>query len=424
VVVRNFGSDGFDSVTERLDSLVDLGINAIWLSPVNTSLPGLFGYEVVDYFDLDQRYGDKEEFRRLIEAAHQRGVRVLMDFVPSHTSERHPYFLDTLDKGEASPYWDFYARDENGMYTYYFNYTHLPLLNYEHPEVRRWMLEAMTYWVREFDIDGYRVDVAWGIKERRPEFWMEWRHALKRIKPDVLLIAEAGARDPYYFSNGFDAAYDWTNELGHWAWESVFEDDNLLTFNLHSALTYRRAGGFDPDALIFRFLNNNDTGTRFITRYGEDRTRVAAALLLTLPGIPCVYTGDEYGEAFLPYSESTPLAWREQYEGLRDYYKSLITLRRSTPSLHSRTWTPVNAEPHTQIYSYLRHLEDNSQLVLVLLNFFDESAEVTVDYPEAFAEVGNAQSFQDLLTGATVAVNDGAISLPPYGVMILAPLAE
>ncbi len=310
-----FGSPAFQAIGDRLDDLVDLGINAIWLGPINLHPADDYGYAVEDYFELDPAYGTKEDFRNLVQAAHQNGIRVLMDFVPNHTSNTHPYFLDA-QRGAESNYWDFYDRDAEGNYTYYFEWTHLPNLNYDNPEVRQMMIEAFSYWVREFDVDGFRVDVVWGVRERRPEFWPEWRRALKRIKPDLMLLAEATAREPYYFDNGFDVAYDWTYQPGGWAWRVVWDAYKLrlLSYNLTDALT-NRPEGFHPDAVIFRFLNNNDTGDRFITRHGEGVTRVATALLFTVPGIPSLYTGDEYGLAFEPYQQIGTLVFEEQYPG-------------------------------------------------------------------------------------------------------------
>ncbi len=420
-IPRNFGSPGFQAVIDRLDYLADLGINALWLAPVNDSPAGDYGYAVVNYFEVDGRYGTNDDFRRMVDEAHARGIRVLMDFVPNHSSSQHPYFEHALSHGTESPYWDFYDRDESGSYTYYFDWRHLPNLNYENPGVRRWMLEAFEYWVREYDVDGFRVDVAWGIRERRPDFWIQWRRALKRIKPDLLLLAEASARDEYYFTNGFDAAYDWTGQLGKWAWELVWEGPQLLTFNLNAALTNLR-NGFHPDALIFRFLNNNDTGARFVTRHGVDMTRVATALLLTLPGIPCVFTGDEVGEAFTPYGDSGSLSWREQYPGLIDYHRTLITLRRTTPSLYSREFTILQVEPHVQVYGYLRYTADGSDPLLVLLNFSNEAHEVEVTLPDEFSALGDKESFEDLITGEQIAPVDGSplkIPLPAMRAVIL-----
>ncbi|HET6821149.1 MAG TPA: alpha-amylase family glycosyl hydrolase, partial [Anaerolineales bacterium] len=208
VIPRLFGTPSAEAIQYKLDDLTDLGITAMWLAPINDTND--YGYSVLDYFELRDNFGSKEEFRALVQAAHERGIRVLMDFVPNHTSNEHPYFKDTVEKGQNSPYWDFYDRDANGDYTYYFDWTHLPNLNYENPEVRRMMIEAFSYWVREFDVDGFRVDACWGVQQRRPDFWPKWRRELKRIKPDLFLLAEASARDPYNFENGFDAAYDWT----------------------------------------------------------------------------------------------------------------------------------------------------------------------------------------------------------------------
>ena len=362
VIPRLFGTPGAPAIQDKLDDLADLGVNALWLAPINATID--YGYSVIDYFELRDNFGSKEDFKAMVHAAHEYGIRVLMDFVPNHTSNEHPYFKDTLEKGQDSPYWDFYDRDENGKYTYYFDWTHLPNLNYDHPEVRRMILEAFSYWVREFDVDGFRVDACWGVQERCPDFWPEWRRELKRIKPDLLLLAEASARDPYNFDNGFDAAYDWTENLGNWAWAQFWgeqvekvESGTLLRL-LKSALTNEPEGDHS-DALIFRFLNNNDTGTRFITTHGEHMTRLATTMLLTLPGIPCIYTGDEAGQWFRPYFDVTPISFRERYRGLRDYHKKLIALRKEIPSLHSRLWHLLEVKPAEQVLGYVRVLEGN-----------------------------------------------------------------
>jgi glycosidase len=408
VIPRLFGTPGAQAIQEKLDYLAGLGVTALWLAPVNATID--YGYSVIDYFELRENFGTKEDFHNLIQAAHDRGIRILMDFVPNHTSDQHPYFLDAQERGRDSYYWDFYDRDENDNYTYYFDWTHLPNLNYNNTEVRDMMIEAFSYWVREFDVDGFRVDACWGVKERRPDFWPEWRQELKRIKPDLLLLAEAGARDPYYFEEGFDAAYDWTDELGHWAWASFWGEQApdvgtpQLIDQLKEALT-NGEHGFHPDALIFRFLNNNDTGTRFITTHGEEMTRVATALLLTLPGLPCIYTGDEAGRWFRPYYDAAPISFKERYRGLHDYHQQLISLRRDTPSLYSRLWQLLSIEPPGQVLGYARYLKGNQQPVLVLLNFSGEDTDVQVALPEPFQEMLQESQWQDLLTGQLASVS-------------------
>lgn len=434
VIPGLFGADGFDSVRGRLAYLAELGVEALWLSPVNATLPGDFGYAVTDYFELrEDGGGTKEQFRALVRSAHELGIRVLMDFVPNHTSKEHPYFRDAQERGAASPYYNYYDRRpdpvedagdvayvEGGAYTHYFNWPHLPNLNYDNPAVERWMMEAFCYWVRELDVDGFRVDAAWGIRQRKPEFWPRWRRELKRIKPDLLLLAEASARDPYYFANGFDAAYDWTDELGRWAWEGVFADASGIPGRLHAALTNGDAG-YAPGGLVFRFLNNNDTGERFVSRHGEGLTRVAAALLLTVPGIPCVYSGDEVGAEFLPYSRPAPLGWEDRL-GLRPHYKRLIALRRETPVLRSGAWLPLPAEPAEWVYAYLRHGGAEEPPVLVALNFSERPAEARVTVPEPYRSPLGSGPLADMLRGvreAGVTAGEVRVRLPPYGATVL-----
>ncbi|HSK66742.1 MAG TPA: alpha-amylase family glycosyl hydrolase, partial [Anaerolineales bacterium] len=423
VIPRLFGTPGAQAIQDRLDLLADLGINAMWLAPINETND--YGYSVIDYFELRDNFGSKDDFHAMVQAAHERGIRVLMDFVPNHTSNEHPYFKDTVEKGQDSPYWDFYDRDENGDYTYYFDWTHLPNLNYENPEVRRMMLEAFSYWVRDFDVDGFRVDACWGVQQRRPDFWPEWRRELKRIKPDLLLLAEASARDPYNFDNGFDAAYDWTENLGNWAWARFWGEqaEEVDTAQMIESLKYMLMGGPDeyhPDALIFRFLNNNDTGTRFIQTHGEPLTRVATALLLTLPGIPCIYTADDAGQWFRPYFDVTPISFRERYRGLRDYHKKLIALRKEIPSLHSRLWQLIEAEPANQVLGYVRFLDGNEEPVLVLLNFSEEPAAVTLTLPEEHSSLVEAGRLSDPLNNEDISFNGtNAIQLNPMSARIL-----
>lgn len=397
-IPRNFGDPGFRAVTERLDDLRELGISAIWLAPVHRTTDQDFGYAVTDYFEIRPEYGTKEDFWALIREAHARDIRILMDFVPNHTSARHPYFKDAEEYGPASRYFDFYDRDEGGNTTHYFDWFRLPNLNYDSPEVQRFMLEAFSYWVREFDVDGFRVDVAWGIRERKPEFWPVWREELQRIKPDLLLLAEASACDRFYFEHGFDAAYDWTGELGHWAWGPVFEGVAPIGRGMRQVLT-NGGKGYHPDALIFRFLNNNDTDARFITTYGLDLYRVAAAMLLTLPGIPCLYTGDEIGAEFLPYGPTSPIDWSDRYD-LRDHFVRLGGLRREHASLRSRQMTLLDVEPEGDILGYVRHGEQDQLPILVLLNFSDSNHDAAVALPPEMA----AQTLTDLMTGESLTV--------------------
>jgi len=418
VVPHNFGEKGFKDVTAKLDYLDELGINVIWIAPANPTPTGGHGYDVTNYFELRSDYGTKGEFKEMIDEAHKRGIKVLMDFVPNHTSIDHPYMREALVKRNASPYYDFYDRDDKGDYTHYFNWENLPNLNFDNLKVVEWIIAAFCYWVREFDVDGFRVDVAWGIKQRRPDFWLACRQALDRIKPDILMLAEASARDPYYFDNGFETAYDWTDELGHWSMEEVFGDEEKLIERLDASLT-NQGKGFHENAVVFRFLNNNDTAERFITRYGLDLTRVAAAMLLTFPCLPCIYTGQEVGAEYEPYKTSGPISWEDKYN-LKEYYKKLINIRKSLPCLSSSTdWQRIQVSLKDMIYAYFRPGQEGDQSALIILNFSNEEYTTELALPEGFTNVS-----KDLLNDEKVIIEEGRITMKPYQVRILVNAQE
>ncbi len=367
-----FGPHGLEDVTARLDDLAALGVSALWLSPVTANAAGDFGYAVTDQFRLRQDFGSEADLQRLIAEAHRRGLKVIIDFVANHLSTESAYSTAAATLGRSSPYFDFFARTADDQVAHYFDWKHLENLNYDNPEVQRFIIEAFAYWVRRFDVDGFRVDAAWGPRRRAPEFWPHWHDELKRLKPDLLLLAEAPARDPYYYRAGFDAAYDWTAALGEWAWQDAFDDPDHTAERLRSAI----AASADDRTLVFRFLDNNDTGARFITRYGLARTRVAAAMLLTLPGLPSLYTGDEVGAAFAPYDRASPIAWDDR-DGLRDWYRRLLALRRAVPALTSRAIELLDATPRDRLLAYVRPGASAAGDVLVLLNYGSTPLRVT-----------------------------------------------
>lgn len=387
VVPPLFGDPPLDSVTRRLDNLRELGIDAVWLSPIQpTDDPSMISYGATDLFGIRPDFGDEEDLRRLIREAHARGIKVLLDFTPNHLSSGHPFYQDAVARGRQSPYYDYFDRDENGQATHYFDWESLINLNYANPRVQEMIAEAFEYWIEEFGVDGFRVDAAWGPKERRPDFWGRLNERLSRLKPDLFMLAEASARDPYYLRHGFDAAYDWGPELGQWAWKDVFAEEDQIAARLHEALTAT------PPRQVARFLNNNDTGERFISRFGLGKTRVAATLLLTLPGLPVVYMGDEVGAEFEPYEDPPPISWNDPLQ-LRPHYSRLIELREKIPALAEGDWTPVAVQGSGAVYAYLRRLPDHDP-ALVVLNFGGASrVRLQLDGPEQWL---------DLLSGKVV----------------------
>lgn len=377
-----FDPQQFQGVRERLGEITALGATVLWLSPVTDAPADDFGYSVTDHFYVRRRFGSMRQFRELVREAHGLGLKVIIDFIPNHLSERHPYFEQAREQQAGSSYYDWFDRDENGQVTQYFDWSHLKNLNYDHPAVQSYIIEAFSHFVQHLEVDGFRVDASWAVAQRAPEFWPRLRAELKRINPDILLLAEASARDPYNFNHGFDAAYDWTDRLGEWAWQDVFEEGQANLDRLRAALT-NEGRGFPSDALILRFLNNNDTGERFATMHGLPTAKLAATLLFTLPGIPLVYNGDEMGADFLPYDEGPPIRWDDQHS-LRDHYEELASLRKEHPVLHSGDLRLLETKQDQALLAFTRTGESSE--LLVLMNFSDQNARVdAADEPTAAA---------------------------------------
>jgi cyclomaltodextrinase / maltogenic alpha-amylase / neopullulanase len=409
-----YGRKGLAGVTARLDELAALGVTVLWLSPLTDAAPDDFGYAVRDHFRLRSAFGREADLKELVTEAHRRQMRVIMDFVPNHVSVAHAYFADAERRGRYSPYFDFFERGQDGAVEHYFDWEHLPNLDYDNWEVQRFIIEAFARWVRDFDVDGFRVDVAWGPRERAPEFWPQWRAELKAIKPDLLLLAEAPALDPYYTHNGFDAAYDWTDSPGEWAWREAFDDEARTAARLRTAIAKSLSAG--SSGFVFRFLNNNDTGARFVTRYGPERTRVAAAMLLTLPGIPGLYAGDEIGAAFDPYDEM-PIPGDDRH-GLRAWYQKLIALRREHAALRSPDLRFLDVAPSDRVLAYVRETDNARETLLVLLNYGAKPERVIIP-PGTFRET--PAQLHDLISDERIRLDrrTAAIDLPAYAVRIL-----
>jgi glycosidase len=403
---------GAAALEEKLPYLKQLGVDALWLWPPVTRRAFGEEYAIADYFSLDEEWGTPKEFRRMVDRAHELGLRVLLDFVPNHSSIEHRYYQQAEKEGPGSHYWDFYDRNPNGEFTHYFDWEHLPNLNYDNPQVRRMMTEAFSSWIRRFDVDGFRVDAAWGIKRRRPGYWPRWREELKRIKPDLLLLAEATARDPYYFANGFDVGYDWTNHPGRWPWQSFWEFPQEIQSLSMPALTFR----YPKDALVLRFLNNNDTDIRFEERYGADFTRVAAAMEFTVPGIPLLFGGDEIGASYQPYGTIEKIPWKDE-AGLRPWYDALIGLRRRYPALLSREISVLTSN-WGSVVSFVRPAVPGGEPLLVLLNFGERATPTIARDPalDPFAD----SALEDLLTGERVPFVPGTpFEMPAHSARIL-----
>ncbi len=432
---------GFAGVALRLDAIAALGATILWLTPITAAPPGDFGYAVTDHFQVRASFGSEAQLHSLIDSAHAHGLKVLLDFVTNHLSDAHPYYEDAEHRGTRSPYYNWFERDATGKVVHYFDWTHLENLDYDNPDVRAYIVAACAYWVRVFHVDGFRMDAAWAVRERAPEMWPRLRRELQRIDPDIVLLAEASALDPYYRTHGFDAAYDWTRKLGEWAWQSAYADGDSPPdlHALRAALDESRAAApVGTGFLTLRFLDNNDTGERFVTRHGMAQMRTAAALLFTLPGLPLIFAGEEVGAAFEPYRAGPPITWRDRY-GLEPLYTRLARLRHDLPVLRSNSFTLLASDHDDAVLAYER--DGSGERAVVVINF--GTAPVTIALGGSDTEPGSTPAISsaprlatmltgrawhadDILTHASFELGAGASTLPlsPHDALLLRLVAS
>jgi glycosidase len=396
----------FAHITAKIPEIARLGVTALWLQPVYATHGGGQGYDVIDYFHVRPDLGTEDDLRQLIQTAHANGLRVLLDFIPNHSSIYHPYAVDATAFGKQSHYYDFYQHSTDaapysqhyhsygGFINYFWN--ELPNFNYDNPELRRMIIEAGKHWIEKFDVDGYRVDAVWGVNARKPDFMKEWRVALKRVKPSVFLLAEDKATWASVFDERFDAAYDWAPEIdwvSHWVWQTsystssnptIFNSSNQVTrvSRLRAAMTNSSAG-YAPGAKILRFMENNDT-FRFLPTHDLLRTKMVAAMMFSITGVPLLFNGQETGVLAHPYDAwqifvpNKTIASLDQY-GLVPFYHGLCSMRRRFAALSSLNFEEVPIEPGPIAYSYRRW--EGSQNILSVVNLGSSSASIKAFLP-------------------------------------------
>jgi cyclomaltodextrinase len=395
-------------IVEHLDHLTDLGINAIYLNPIFQSGCN-HRYHAHDYYQVDPMLGGNEALRELVTAAHQRGIRIVLDGVFNHASRGFFQFHDVLEQGAASAYADWFIIHDYPLHPYdhskpanyeaWAGLRDLPKLNTDNPVVREFIMEIAEYWIREFDIDGWRLDVAEEI--RTPGFWEEFRQRVKAAKSDAYIVAEIWHEAAEWLQgNQFDATmnYEFTSAA------IAFTGGDRISYELVKDRGYNPYPGIDaanyaakinrllalyhwPITLVqLNSLDSHDTARlTSIARGDKDTLRLATLLQMTYPGAPCIYYGDEIGikgsadtekplddsEARWAFPWEAPDSWDTE---LLNYFREIITLRHEVQSLRRGEYIPLFAEGEVLVFA--RHFA--AEFVLVAVNVGREEATVTV----------------------------------------------
>jgi len=422
----------YPDITKKLPELKELGVNTIWLQPVCETQEGEQGYDVTDYFSLRPDLGNAKDLHELIATAKNLNMHVLFDFVPNHTSINHPYAKEVQQYKEKSHYYNFYQHTNDGAkyssqyridadgFVHYF-WDDLVNLDYNNRETQQWILEAFKYWLRKFDIDGYRIDAAWAYNARNPSFGKQLQTALKSIKPDILLLVEDKGAIKSVYSKGYDASYDWradSNWISSWSWATDYKPPHNPTIfnyydeNYRSTLLNNALFNGDTTHLRLRFLENNDQ-QRFITTHGKERTKMASALLLALPGLPMIYDGQEIGFSDRQYSDRAIFKPNQSIQSLDTnklfpWYQKLNNLRTEHNALRSNHMQSMPVNLRT-MYALHRWCDDEN--IIVLVNLGDEESTVSVNIRPIKKATKNAVKYMDLITKEIFYADANATSL-------------
>jgi glycosidase len=335
---RNFFGGDLRGLRGKLPYLRDLGINGLYLTPVFEA-PSNHKYDIEDYYAVDRHFGNLEDLRGLVAEAHSLGIRVMLDAVFNHAGKTHPFWRDLLEKQEASAYRDYFHIHGFPVKEHYRDYREMnfdsfafaasmPKWNTENPEAREYLIGAALYWIRECDIDAWRLDVA---NEVSFDFWKEFSRRVHGAKKDFYLLGEVWYDAGRWVNPGyFDAVMNYP--LG-FAVGSYFLERTMgpreFTESLFAALS--RYSDLHT-ALAFNLLDSHDTA-RALTRAGGDKQalRSAFTMLFLLPGSPCVYYGTEAGmEGGGDPQNRRPMLWDEKRRDreLFAFFQKLAALRR------------------------------------------------------------------------------------------------
>ena len=375
-------------IEARLDHVVATGANTLWLSPVNTG-PAFHGYHPTDLLDVDPRFGDVDALRGLVEEAQARGVKVVYDLVLNHTSNLHPWFLDAQAECEDSPFYDWYRfTDCPDTYAAFAGLAELPQLDLDHGPAREFVFDqVLPFYLDDLGVDGFRLDHVEGPSR---DFWRSFDAELDARWPDTLVLGEVWAQGATIDSYGdvLDAATAFP-----------FRDRLLATFARGGdvrAISMPVAAWLDeeglPDQDVPRrqtYLSSHDQ-PRFAHETGGDLDRVVAAYaaILTAPGMPTLYYGDEVGMAqteALPEGADfadrwfrEPMPWDQEQWSVWDEHtfervSTFARARTTEPALHSGRYIEVVGEGEVWVFERVT-VDDADDRLLIAINTGESDA--------------------------------------------------
>ena len=431
---QRFGGD-LKGVIEKLDYLKDLGITGIYMTPIFESFTS-HKYDIIDYKKIDPAFGTNKTFKKLVEKAHSLGIKVTLDAVFNHCSISHPFFIDVLEKGQDSEYFNsFHIIDKNKpvfdedvdltkriprdiMKKYHdnprllnfrtFAFTpYMPKLNTNDPIMREHLLDAALYWVKEYDIDGWRLDVS---NEVPHEFWREFRKRVKDVKEDVYIIGENWDNsNPWLMGDQYDAVMNYGVLFPIWNYFGTNIDYKQykakdFIYKINKVFTdYPK----NVQKAQYNLVDSHDT-TRImeICNNNIDLVKLPYIFMFSLPGAPSIYYGGEVGLSGKHDPDNRRcFPWDDMDQNMHSFMKQLISLRKQYTGFKETDlrWIDYSDEQEYIIY-------EKGDLVFILSKSYPENE---ILLPKQYI----GQTFKDIFTDQKVTLSK-SITLEHFGFKI------
>lgn len=389
----NFFGGDLQGVIDHLDYLQDLGISGLYFCPIFKAYSN-HKYDTIDYFEIDPQFGDKETFKTLVNEAHRRGMRIMLDAVFNHSGDTAPQWLDVIENGENSPYKDWYhihsfpvhytetednEKAEDLNYDVFAFTPHMPKWNTANPEVVKYLLSIATYWIREFDIDAWRLDVA---NEVDHHFWRQFHDACQREKDDFYIAGEVWHNAQPWLQGG-----EFTGTMNYAYCE------NILQYFLHHDITESQlASVLTGQLMLYRdqvnrmnlnMLDSHDTARLLYQANGDKELMKKTLVFMFLqPGSPCIYYGTEVGMTGGPDPANRAcMVWDrdKQDSDMYQFVKQTIALRNEFSKVLSDGEIEFTYDESRQLFVVTRSYKEQKIIGIFNQSPQDVSLEIGID---------------------------------------------
>jgi len=413
--LKKFHGGDLQGIIDKLDYIKNLGVSAIWITPVMDNQnhfidnDGYHGYWPIDFYRVEEHLGDMDKMKELVEKAHQKGLKVILDLPLNQIAWEHPWTKDPSKKDWLHHYGD--IKDWNDpWWLEHGSLWGMPDLAHENPEVSRYLIEMAKWWIKETQVDGFRLDA---VKHVPRNFWKQFSQEIREFagKEFLLLGEDFDGRADHVASYQKDGMTGLLDFPLYFATRDAFAYGGNMR-NLAATMEYLNKH-YDNPANMGAMVDNHDV-TRFLTlaEGNKSKLKLALAFLFTINRIPVIYYGDEVGmegrgDISSPPENRKDMEWNKDPE-LLAYFKKLTSLRKSSDALEEGNFLEMWQDEH--IYGYQRQSPDGKSEAIVILN--NSRGEQTREIPlRAESKIPDGTVLKDALSGSTITVSNRKIKV-------------